>query len=47
VAQPNLITFNDDGAWCWFQDERALIHKNRLIVGSVQIRCAAATSKQP
>ncbi|MFK5924801.1 MAG: BNR-4 repeat-containing protein [Verrucomicrobiota bacterium] len=30
-----LIQLNDDGAWCWFQDERALIHKNKLIFGSV------------
>ncbi len=30
-----LIQLNDDGAWCWFQDERALIHQGKLIVGSV------------
>ncbi|MBI3461856.1 MAG: BNR-4 repeat-containing protein [Planctomycetes bacterium] len=30
-----LITFNDDGAWCWFQDERALIHDGKLIIASV------------
>jgi hypothetical protein len=35
LAQPGLITFNDDGAWCWFQDERALIHNGQLVVGSV------------
>ena len=33
----NLIQFNDNGAWCWFQDERAIIDTNngKLIVGSV------------
>jgi hypothetical protein len=30
-----LITFNDDGAWCWFQDERALVHDGQLIIASV------------
>ena len=30
-----LITFNDDGAWCWFQDERAIVHEGKLIIGSV------------
>ena len=30
-----LITFNDDGAWCWFQDERAIIHQGKLLIGSV------------
>ncbi len=32
-AQPVML--NDDGAWCWFQDERAVIHNGKLIVGSV------------
>jgi hypothetical protein len=33
----NLIQFNDNGAWCWYQDERAIIDTagSRLIVGSV------------
>ena len=29
------IVFNDNGVWCWFQDERAIVHNNKLIVGSV------------
>ncbi len=29
------VTLNDNGAWCWFQDERAIIHQGNLIVGSV------------
>jgi hypothetical protein len=30
-----LIRLNDDGGWCWYQDERALIHQGKLLVGSV------------
>ena len=33
-AQP-VIVFNDDGGWCWFEDERAIVHKDRLLIGSV------------
>jgi hypothetical protein len=33
LAEP--IVFNDDGAWCWFQDERAIIHNGILIIGTV------------
>ena len=31
------LTINDNGAWCWFQDERALVDpaNNTLLVGSV------------
>jgi hypothetical protein len=29
-----MITLNDDGFWCWFQDERAVIHNGYLTVGS-------------
>jgi len=31
----DLIRLDDDGAWCWYQDERALVHDGKLIVGSV------------
>jgi hypothetical protein len=33
------ITFNDDGGWCWYQDERAIVdtEANELIIGSVAI----------
>lgn len=33
----NLVQFNDNGAWCWFQDERALVDtaRGKIIVGSV------------
>jgi hypothetical protein len=32
----NLIQFNDNGAWCWYQDERAVVEQmgGKLIVGS-------------
>ena len=32
---PNVIVFNDDGSWCWFQDPRVLVWQDRLIIGSV------------
>ncbi len=33
----NLIQFNDNGAWCWFQDERAVVDAagGQIVVGSV------------
>jgi len=33
AGQP--VVLNDDGAWCWFQDERAIITGSTLLVGSV------------
>jgi hypothetical protein len=37
IVNGNLIQFNDNGAWCWYQDERAIIDTTggKLIVGSV------------
>ena len=35
AAAPPVIRFNDDGGWCWFEDERALIHDGELIIGSI------------
>jgi hypothetical protein len=29
------VVLNDDGGWCWFQDERALVVDGRLVFGSV------------
>jgi hypothetical protein len=29
------IVINDNAGWCWFQDERAVIHNGQLYVGSV------------
>lgn len=33
----SLTTFNDNGGWCWYQDERVLVDgkNNRVIVGSI------------
>jgi hypothetical protein len=33
AAEP--VTLNDDGGWCWFQDERALVVAGKLIVGTI------------
>ena len=29
------FTMTNDGGWCWFQDERAIVDQNLLVVGSV------------
>ena len=36
LVKGNLIQFIDNGAWCWYQDERAVIDpvNNKLILGS-------------
>lgn len=31
-----LLTLNDNGAWSWFMDERAIVHDGKLIVGSMR-----------
>jgi hypothetical protein len=31
-----MIELNDNGAWSWFMDERAMVDNDRLIVGSVR-----------
>ncbi|MCK4999534.1 MAG: hypothetical protein KAS23_08360, partial [Anaerohalosphaera sp.] len=35
VFASDLVVFNDNGAWCWYQDERVIVHNNKLIMGSV------------
>jgi hypothetical protein len=35
LSPAQVITFNDDGGWCWFQDERVLLHGGKLVIGSV------------
>ncbi|HWP99546.1 MAG TPA: BNR-4 repeat-containing protein [Vicinamibacterales bacterium] len=32
----SLVRLNDNGAWSWFMDPRAIVHDGRLIVGSVR-----------
>lgn len=39
---PGLITFSDDGGWCWFEDERVIVHDGKLVIGTV-----AAGRKDP
>jgi len=36
IVNGNLIQFNDNGAWCWYQDERAIVDtvNGKLILGS-------------
>jgi hypothetical protein len=40
IVHGNLIQFNDNGAWCWYQDERVAIDTfgNKLILGSAASR---------
>jgi len=35
TAPKNLIEFIDNGGWCWFQDERAIMHDGKLVVGAI------------
>jgi putative BNR repeat neuraminidase len=35
VQPRTVIVFNDDGGWCWFQGERALVSGGTLLIGSV------------
>ncbi|MEG8945934.1 T9SS type A sorting domain-containing protein [Rosettibacter firmus] len=37
IVQGNLIQFNDNGLWCWFQDERCVVDtiNKKIILGSV------------
>lgn len=35
LALAAVVVLNNDGAWNWFQDERAIVHNGKLIVGSV------------
>jgi len=35
IVKGNLIQFNDNGSWCWYQDERVLIDqtKGKMLLG--------------
>jgi hypothetical protein len=39
-----LLEFNDDGGWCWYQDERVIVDQEtrKLVIGSVASRGARA-----
>lgn len=34
ATAPPFVTINDNAGWCWFQDERTIVHQGQLIVGS-------------
>lgn len=38
-APPAVVVLNDDGAWNWLQDERAVVAGHRLVVASVAMGC--------
>jgi hypothetical protein len=42
-----LIQLNDNGAWSWFMDERAIVSDGKLIVGSVRSVGAFGNEKDP
>jgi hypothetical protein len=31
-----MLQMNDNGAWSWFMDERVIVHRGKLLVGSVR-----------
>jgi hypothetical protein len=35
IDPSKIITLNNNGSWCWFQDERVLALKGKLIISSV------------
>ena len=41
AAQSSPIVINDNAAWCWFQDERAIISQGQMFVGSVASKLGA------
>lgn len=41
----NLVTFNDNGAWSWFEDERAVITNGKILVGSISNSAGTAARK--
>ena len=43
----DLIQLNDNGAWSWFMDERAIVNNGKLIVGSVRSVGNFANAKDP
>lgn len=35
ASDSETITFMNDGGWCWYQDPRALIHDDKLVIAGV------------
>jgi len=46
VAGP-LVQLNDNGAWSWFMDERAIVNDGKLIVGSIRSVGTFDNAKDP
>jgi hypothetical protein len=46
LVKGNLIQFNDNGAWCWYQDERAILDpaRGKIVLGSVASSAGAGGS---
>jgi len=44
AGEPVLL--NDNGGWCWYQDERVLVHDDRLIFSSVANRSGTDGEKR-
>jgi putative BNR repeat neuraminidase len=42
-----LVELNDNGAWSWFMDERTIVDRGRLLVGSVRANGRFADSDRP
>jgi hypothetical protein len=42
-----LVQLNDNGAWSWFMDERAIVSDGKLIVGSVRSVGAYGNARDP
>ena len=39
------LVLNDDGGWCWYQDERAIVYQGQLLVGSIAMGRADASRR--
>ncbi len=35
LTDKQIVTLNDNGSWCWFQDERVVAYKGKVIFASV------------
>ena len=48
LVSGNLIQFNNNGAWCWYQDERAVVDSiaGNLILGSVASNSGTGGSRR-
>jgi hypothetical protein len=47
LAPEDIVQLNDNGAWSWFMDPRAIVDQARLIVGSVRANGRFADTNLP